>query len=508
MAVNDLHLYTRTLYISTTEKAHVIVTSLYESSRFSELGLIVVDELHMVGDGTSRGATLETLMVKIKLSAAQEKSKLRLLGMSATLSNLADLGDFLNARIIQNDFRPVALKEYVKLNDKLLEVDGSSNLDQLRIVRTVATNSKPGDSQGLSKLVGEVMERGDSCLVFCPTKAFCENVALALAERYLPKHFADQKAEERKNLYHALKYCGDGSICGIMARAVRFGVAYHHSGLTGDERELIENAFLNGTLLCIVATSTLAAGVNLPAQRVIIRSPYVGNNFISKAQYKQMCGRAGRAGFGNSHGESILIIDKPTDRYRAQQMFNTPLAGCVSSLGVSHNSIATFLLNLVYLNLANDFATFKRVIEEETLYGIQNKAKINVTETIQMSVDLLLKHKLLHEFNEEYRITDLGRAAVKGLIAVEKSQVICDSLEQNAKGRLNRPIDSVSLYVTFLLTIALCVADYFHLFYISTLLNDLEDIPFRPGSLLAHLSLTNALLHSKIKSSCITSTII
>lgn len=74
------------------------------------------------------------------------------------------------------------------------------------------------------------------------------------------------------------------------------GVAYHHAGLTSQERSAVESGYRCGLLLVLCATSTLAAGINLPARRVILRTLRQGTGAVLKAQYLQMIGRAGRAG--------------------------------------------------------------------------------------------------------------------------------------------------------------------------------------------------------------------
>ncbi|PIN96728.1 hypothetical protein AB205_0030250 [Aquarana catesbeiana] len=278
----------KSLYIATIEKGHSLVNSLIETGRISDLGLVVVDELHMLGEG-SRGAILEMTLAKILYSSENSQ----VIGMSATLNNVDELQQFLKAEYYTDNFRPVELKEYVKLKDCIYEVDSKAE-NNLTLSRPLnykySSNMLRLDPDHIIALVTEVIPN-NSCLVFCPTKKNCENVAEMIC-KYLNKTYLDYRTPEKKILLENLKNTGNGTLCSVLKRTVPFGIAYHHSGLTSDERKLVEEAYSAGVLCLLTCTSTLAAGVNLPARR---------------AQYKQMIGRAGRAGIDNA-GESILII--------------------------------------------------------------------------------------------------------------------------------------------------------------------------------------------------------
>jgi superfamily II DNA/RNA helicase len=108
------------------------------------------------------------------------------------------------------------------------------------------------------------------------------------------------------------------------------GVAFHHSGLTVEERELLEEAFSDGTLLILTCTPTLAAGVNLPAGRVVIRSPFVGMEPLDATRYRQMIGRAGRKGL-QPLGEAFLMV-RPSELPLARALVHGELPRLVSRM--------------------------------------------------------------------------------------------------------------------------------------------------------------------------------
>ncbi|KAK3590231.1 hypothetical protein CHS0354_041297 [Potamilus streckersoni] len=460
---------TKSLYIATIEKAHSIINSLIENKHMDSLGLVVVDELHMIGEGGHRGAILESTIIKILYASENTQ----IIGMSATLSNIADLRLFLKADVYNSDFRPVELTEYVKLDENIYSIDPKSKCteDQFKHDRLVMFQYIPEmlkiDCDHLFGLILEVIP-DKSCLLFCPTKKNCENVAMMLAKMMMKfrRDLSNVKRVERKALLKELCNDADGKICPVLQYTVHFGIAYHHSGLTMDERKLLEEAYSEGTLCLLTCTSTLAAGVNLPAKRVILRSPYVGQQFMSRSQYKQMVGRAGRAGLDNS-GESILIT-KPADKEKVYELVSGPLGSCHSSLlydeGKGLQNIMLSTIGLAITPTTKDVFQFM----EKSLLNIQQavlQADMSALccNALQKLIDLKLvvQKKAVNPSpveNHELRleVTPLGRAAFKGPVDLEYAGLLYLDLKKAEE--------------------SLVLSNYLHLLYLVTPYDAVKDV--------------------------------
>ncbi|TNM92030.1 hypothetical protein fugu_019042 [Takifugu bimaculatus] len=425
------------LYIATIEKAHSLVNSLIETGRLENLGLVVVDELHMLGDG-SRGAVIEMTLAKV----LYVNKATQIIGMSATLGNIRDLQAFLRAENYTNDFRPVQLQEYVKLEDSIYEVDPKEE-NGFRFSRLLnfkySSSMQKIDPDHIIALVTEVIPT-HSCLVFCPTKKNCENVASMIC-RYLKEDFLKHREAEKSILLRELKESGNGSMCPVLRKTIPFGLAYHHSGLTSEERKLVEEAYSTGVLCLLTCTSTLAAGINLPARRVILRSPYVATDFLKRSQYKQMVGRAGRAGI-DSVGESILIL-QDKDRKMARSLVCAPMENCYSNLmHEDGKGLLSLILSLIGLNIATSVDQMRDFLSGTLLYVQQEQlcADRSLWEVVQRCVQRL-KDKGLVSVTElsqghSLQVTKLGRATYKGSVDLAYSKVLYQDLTKGLDGLL------------------------------------------------------------------------
>uniref|UniRef100_A0A3Q0SMI8 Helicase, POLQ like n=1 Tax=Amphilophus citrinellus TaxID=61819 RepID=A0A3Q0SMI8_AMPCI len=456
----------RSLYIATIEKAHSLVNSLIETGRLDDLGLVVVDELHMLGDG-SRGAIIEMTLAKVQYVSKTTQ----IIGMSATLGNIHDLQTFLRAENYTNDFRPVQLKEYVKLHDSIYEVDPKEE-NCFRFSRLLnfkySSAMQKIDPDHIIALVTEVIP-AHSCLLFCPTKKNCENVA-AMICKYLKEDFLRHREAEKAVLLRELRDSGNGSLCPVLRATVPFGLAYHHSGLTSEERKLVEEAYSSGVLCLLTCTSTLAAGINLPARRVILRSPYVATDFLKRSQYKQMVGRAGRAGI-DSVGESILILQEK-DRNTVTTA-TTDLKPETQNVQKSDTKpVFPFLKYLKYTCRLQDFlrGTLLFVQRQQLCVGR------SLQDAVQQCVDVLKEKDLVTEdsHSQNLQVTKLGKAMYKASVDLTYSDILYKDLSKGLEALLLNSYLHLVYLVTPYDMIDQCKPDWMIFFRQFTLLSPAE----------------------------------
>nr|KAF6478350.1 DNA polymerase theta [Molossus molossus] len=316
------HFSSLDIAVCTIERANGLINRLIEENKMDLLGIVVVDELHMLGD-SHRGYLLELLLTKICYITQKSAScqadlanplsyAVQIVGMSATLPNLELVASWLNAELYYTDFRPVPLLESVKIGNSIYD----SSMKLVREFQPMLQGK--GDDDHVVSLCYETVRDNHSVLLFCPSKKWCEKLADIIAhEFYNLYHQAEGLVKsseltpvtlEQKGLLEVidqLKHSPSG-LDSVLRKTVPWGVAFHHAGLTFEERDIIEGAFRQGQIRVLAATSTLSSGVNLPARRVIIRTPIFSGQTLDILTYKQMVGRAGRKGV-DTVGESILI---------------------------------------------------------------------------------------------------------------------------------------------------------------------------------------------------------
>jgi helicase len=287
------------LIIATNEKMDSLIR--HRASWMRDISLVVTDEIHLLGD-PHRGPTLEIVLTRLRYM----NPDLRFIALSATIPNAREISDWLGARLVQSEWRPVPLKEGVYFNGAAIFNDGST--------RWIPEES----SLDVVDLSIETMREGGQALIFVNTRRAAEAVARKSGKYISTLLSPDQKESLEKLSTQILGASPEPTqMCKKLAECVKDGTAFHHAGINYSQRKLIEDAFRANKINLIGATTTLAMGLNLPSRRVILRDWWryksgLGIQPIPTIEIKQMAGRAGRPGFDN-YGEAILIARNSRD---------------------------------------------------------------------------------------------------------------------------------------------------------------------------------------------------
>jgi len=274
----------------------------------SQAGVVVVDEAQMIANA-GRGANLEFILTLIRMRRRQGIEP-QVVCLSAVIGDTNGLEQWLGARLLRRNERPVPLKEGVlRADGRFRFIDPADGAERLKGPVMQRIFGKGSSQDWIIPLVRKLVAEGQQVIVFRETKGEARGCANYLAENLELPPAQDAIAEMP---------VGDPSRANMdLRKALAGGVAFHNADLEREEKRIIEEEFRRpgSGLRVIAATTTLAMGVNTPASSVVIAGlDHPGDEPYSVAEYKNIVGRAGRLGF-TEQGTSYLLALDPRAEY-------------------------------------------------------------------------------------------------------------------------------------------------------------------------------------------------
>ncbi len=375
----------------------------------SQVATVVIDEIHLLND-PGRGPTLEILATMLRkiLPNAQ------FIALSATIGNPKDLASWLGAELIEDSWRPVKLYEGTFFPN---EVDFFGGKEKINIPEKF--------SEPAVQLAVNTIAIGKQALVFCATKQSAES----MAEKISKANAAVRQVDLAKKVLHALPK--PTVQCRKLAKSVLRGVAFHHAGLVQKQKSLVEDSFRNGAVKIICCTPTLAAGVNLPAFRAIMKSlkrysEKWGYSYIPVLEYKQMTGRAGRPGM-EAFGEAISIASSEDE---AREIYDKYICGVPEEID-SKLAVEPVLRMAILGLIASGFCrTAESVIEffGDTFYGFSYANDYEIKSKIMKILQKLKDYEFIEHNAEKIYATYLGKRIAELYLDPESAFTLINGL--------------------------------------------------------------------------------
>jgi len=403
------------IIITTNEKADSLLR--HRAKWVDEVSLVIADEVHLLNDA-ERGPTLEVVLARLM----QINPDTQLLALSATVKNAEEAAEWLKADSITTEWRPIVLKEGVSLQNEVQFKDGG------------ATKIEKHSVNPAINLALNTIKTGGQALIFAATRK--NSVSLAKrASSEVEGLLSKPMKRTLERLAEEIVAAGERTrVSELLADLVKRGTAFHHAGLGGTHRRLIEGAFREGKIKVLTATPTLAFGVNLPARMVIIHDyrryePGYGYYPITVLEYKQMAGRAGRPRY-DKIGEALLIAKTEDERdYLMESYVLAQPERIWSKLAVER-----ILRGHVLATIAADFAHTEQGIYDffgKTFYAYQYDPRA-IKAVIVKILKFLYDEKMIEVSGDNIFATRFGRRISELYIDPVSGVIIRDALQKRA----------------------------------------------------------------------------
>ncbi|XP_052868650.1 activating signal cointegrator 1 complex subunit 3 [Anopheles cruzii] len=415
--------------VTTPEKWDGISRSWQTRDYVRDVALIVIDEIHLLGE--DRGPVLEVIVSRMNFVASHTEQKVRIVGLSTALANARDLADWLGIGNMglynfKPSVRPVPLTVHIQ------GFPGKHYCPRMATMNRPAFQAIRQYSPHTPTLIF-VASRRQTRLTAMDLMAF-------LAAEDNPKQFLHTTEEEMDQIIANVR---DSNLRLTLA----FGIGMHHAGLHERDRKTSEELFLNRKIQILVATATLAWGVNLPAHLVIIKGTEYYDGKLKRyvdmpiTDVLQMMGRAGRPQFGNEGIACVYVQDVKKNFYKKFLYDPFPVESCLLAVLPDHVNAEIVAGTLRSKQAVLDYMTwtylFRRLLRNPTYYGLETTEERQVnyflSELIETVIGKLVQAGcvLVEEDNRSLMSTTMGRIASYYYLSHLTMRLFADKLHRD-----------------------------------------------------------------------------
>uniref|UniRef100_A0A0K2UGB9 U5 small nuclear ribonucleoprotein 200 kDa helicase n=1 Tax=Lepeophtheirus salmonis TaxID=72036 RepID=A0A0K2UGB9_LEPSM len=418
-----------TVIITTPEKWDGVSRSWQTRKYVQNVALIVIDEIHLLG--SDRGPVLEVVVSRTNFISSHTERNLRIVGLSTALANARDLADWLNIdKVGLYNFRPSVRP--VPLEVHINGYPGKHYCPRM------ATMNKPA-YQAI-----RMHSPYKPSLIFVSSRRQTRLTALDLIS-YLaaeddPKMWLHLGGDEMEQITrHSIKDLN-------LRLTLAFGIGFHHAGLVENDRKIVEELYVNQKIQVLIATSTVAWGVNFPTHLVIIKGTeyYDGKTkrYVDMpiTDVLQMMGRAGRPQFDDVGVACVFVHDVKKNFYKKFLYEPFPVESSLLGALPDHLNAEIVATTISTKQEALDYITwtyfFRRVIRNPAFYGLEGVDDSNfnsfLTEIIDKAIIVLQNYGCLdnsHENESVLSASFLGKVASYYYLSHETVGLLKDTIK-------------------------------------------------------------------------------